>query len=687
MSSRRAVAVSVWALSWMLALAALLIGWIGGLSSAPLPGTFLSPAPEAIRAGFDEIGVTVALVYGPVSALILARRPHPVGVILAVHAVGSGLAAFGVQWGLLWAEHPDLPLAGFLAFAGGWAFVPGTFMTAALPLLVTRRRVRAWEWGVVAAAAMIATVAWFLSFTQQSVPEPVNPFAIASPAYQAAAPGAYVILSFCAVAISLISWVVLLVRWVGARGADRTGLTWLVLGHGFLTMSYAVLVLPADLSLPQWITDVGLVAPVVGQVLYPTAILVVILGQRLWGVDLVVSRVVLWSLLTIGAVTIYLLTVLVAPLLLPGADGLWLLAPLAVALSVLPLRAWLQRRIDRLIYGEGADPAVLIARLGDRVGDLEPGASGLRELADALRGTLRLGSVQIRSDALAHRISAGRPGGAPVKLPLRAGDALVGELVVRPPGRQRLDRRTLAALDSVTGLFAAAIRLVESHEVLEEARTALVAVRAEERRMLRRELHDGLGPALAGVGFGLAAVDNLLPRDPDRAAALLAELTVELRHRVRAVRQFANDVMPSPLEGRSLADAVADLAARFDSTRSRVTCSTQLAGSLPDEVEEAVYFIVAEALTNAARHSDASQVGVHLGLGDSEFGDPELVVRVGDDGRGIRDDAEPGVGLSSMRERAEQLGGSLVVRSAETGTTVVARLPARVVSAVGDAVP
>lgn len=682
MTGRQGAAIAVWAVSWAFAIGSLLLRWFTDLPSEPLPGVFLSPAPAEMRAGFDEIGATVALVYGPVSALILARRPHPVGLILAVHALGSGIATFGVQWGLLSMQVPDLPLAGFFAFAAGWGFVPGTFMTAAVPLLVTRSRIPRWQWGIVWLCAGVASTAWFLSLTQQSVPAPVNPFAIDDPAYQAAVVPLYIALSFGAVAISMVSWVVLLGRWARVRGDDRTGLTWLVLGHGFLTFSYLVLVLPADLALPRWVTEVGLIAPVIGQVLYPTAILVVILGQRLWGVELVISRIVLWALLSIGGVTVYLVVVLLAPQFAPATGGVWIVVPLAVALIVQPLRSWLQGRIDHLIYGEAADPAALVARFGDRIGDLEPGPAGLRELAGALRRVLRLASVEIRADSLPTAAVSGRGGGEPVSLPLRAGAAVVGELIVRPPGSQRLDRRTLRALDAVTGLLAAAVRLVESHGVLEEAREVLVSVRAEERRMLRRELHDGLGPALAGIGYGLAAVANLVPRDAERAADLLAELSEELNQRVRAVRRLADDVMPSPLDSRTLRDAVAELVARFDSESTRVILLGGDVGPVPASVAEAAYFIVAEAVTNAARHAWAGTIEVAL-----EREESDLQLRVIDDGRGIAATDAPGIGLRSMRERAELVGGDVRVESASVGTVVAARLPFAALATIEDAVP
>lgn len=673
---RRAAAYAVWAASWTLATASLLLAWRAGLPTEPLPGVFLSQAPIAMQSRFDDIGATVALIYGPVSALILARRPHPVGVILAVHAVGSGLAAFGVQYGLLGAELPGLPAWGFFAFAAGWGFVPGTFMTAALPLLVARGRVPAWHRAIVGICAVVASAAFLLSLTQQQVTEPRNPFAVDDPAYQGVVSDVYTGLSFAALAISMLTCVILVTRWARAVARDRAGIAWLTLGHVFLTASYLSLVVPAGVELAEWIVGFGMVAPVLGQVLYPAAILVVVLGQRLWGVELVVSRIILWALLTVSGVLLYLLVVLVVPALVPGAGsgGLTLLTPVAIALAVQPLRRWLQGRIDALVYGEGADPVALLARLGDRIGELESGPAGLQRLCEALRRVLRLGGVAVRSTVTpALAASSGRDAGPAVRHPLRAGDRVIGELVVRPRDGQRLDRRTLRLLDDIAGLVAAALQLVESNLVLEQARGDLIALRAEERRAVRRELHDGLGPSLAGIGFGLAAVENLLPAQPAKAEELLRELADDLNRRVRDVRDLANEVTPSPLDGATLGEALDELTARFASADLHAEAIVDAASVLPVAVQDAVYFIAAEALTNAARHAGATHVAIAV---SGRAGDA-AELRVTDDGAGIATDAMPGVGLRSMRERAEELGGELEVITGPSGTTIHARLPLR----------
>lgn len=682
MNRRRLLAGAVWTLSWVFACAAIAVLWLADLPSTPLPGVFLSPAPEDVRSSFDLIGITVALIYGPVGALLLARRATLVGAIVAIHAIGSGIAAFGVQWGLLGAQHPGLPLWGFFAFAAGWGYVPGTFMTAALPLLITRSRLALWQRLTVVLCAAVAGVAWFASLTQQSVPVPTNPFAIPSPSYQMLVAPLYTSMSFVAVGISVVSCAVLIGRWARSRdGRSRTGWAWLTLGHIFLTLSYFALVLPADLAVPRWLVEFGMIAPIVGQVLYPAAILVVVLGQKLWGVEIVLSRITLWAMLSVTGIGVYLVVVVAAPRLLPASDGVWIVAPLAVALAIQPLRRWLQRRIDQLVYGQGADPEALLLRLSDRIGELDPGIAGLTELAEALRDVLRLDAVQIRSEAAGIVVRTGPTGARSVTVPLLSGSNQLGELVVTPLGAQRLDRRTLEVLRDVSGLIAAAISLVDLNRRLGRSREELVALRAEERRALRRELHDSLGPALAGIGFGLAAVENLVHTDRVRALALLDELHTDVQRRVRDVRMLADEMdARSPLDGSSLADAVSELAQRFTQPHLIVESCVDVRGPIRPDVQDAAYFIAAEALANAVRHAHARRIDVHIQtqVRDSS---PTLRVSVQDDGVGVHETHGHGVGLVSMRERALRLGGSLRIESAEASDAGDVTPPARVQTA------
>ncbi|WP_449279676.1 ATP-binding protein [Leucobacter sp. GX0328] len=667
---RVALAAAVWTLSWAFALAAVWIALAHELPARPLPGLVLARPPAEVLGLFPAIGLTVALVYGPVSALLLSRRVGAVGAILAVHALGSGLAVLGGQWGLLGEELPGLPLWGLLAHASGWGYIPGTFMTAVLPVLVTRARLPRWQRCLVAIGAANACVATAAALVHQSASNPRNPLAPGDGALQSSLPGIYLVSSFVAVGLALVTGGILATRWARARGAGRTGLAWLTLGHLFLSGSYAVLVLPAPLRLPGALAGVALLAPVLGQVIYPAGILVVVLGQGLWGQRVVVSRILLWTLLTISGAALYLAIVLAAPRFVPWPEGLEIAVPILIALAIQPLRGWIQSRIDRLVYGEGAEPAAMLARLGAGIGELEAGPAGLRELCEALRRVLRLASVEVRSGVSRTVAIAGDPGGAAVRIPL-PGSA--GELVATAPVGQRLDRRSISALRDLAGLVAAAVHLIDSNRHLDVAREDFFARRAGERRAVQQELHDGLGPALAGIGFGLAAVANLVETNPGRAVELLAELEQDVARRTRAVRQLAGEVSPSPLDGSSLPEALAELAARFRTERMAVAVEIRpepLAAELSQGVQDAVYLIAAEALTNAARHSGAKAVRIVL-----ETQPGALRLEVSDDGRGLPEAHAPGVGLLSLRRRAEAFGGSMSLTSGPEGTSVAVTLP------------
>ena len=666
---RLAAGIAVWSVSWALAATAVGLGLRLGLPRGPLAGTVLSAAPDDVRALFWWIGVTIAAVYGPVAFLLFSRRVNAVGVILALHAVGSGLAAFGTQWGLLGAQQPGLPAWGLLAYAAGWGYVPGTFMTAVLALLVIPTRLPRGQRLLVAAGVANTLVGLAASLTQQSAPSPANPLAIGDQRWQAVVPQLYLWTSLVGVGLAVATGGILLRRWRRAPARSRASQTWLALGHGFLTVSYAVLVLPENASLPTELLRYGLAAPILGQLIFPAAILVAVLGQGLWGHRAVVSRILLWALLTFSGIALYLVAVLILGGLLPTAPGLAVLVPVVIAVAIQPLRSWIQRRIDQLVYGEGADPATLLDRLRNRIGELDAGPSGLRELCEALRRALRLASVELFVGPAAVA-GAGAAVGEPVRIGLPGEPA--GALVVTAPGGQRLDRRSLAVLRDLAGLMAAALHLAESSRQLDLVRDDLFARRAAERRTIQRELHDGLGPALAGIGFGLAAAANLADTDPVRASELLAELEPDLARRARSARSLAGEMLGSPLDGVPLPEALAELAARFRTPRLTVD-STVVAGAgcrLSPELQDAVYFIAAEALTNAARHSGATAIEVGLAVTNTA-----ARVWVSDDGSGLPPQARPGVGLASMRQRARALDGDLELASSEQGVRVTATLP------------
>jgi signal transduction histidine kinase len=200
-----------------------------------------------------------------------------------------------------------------------------------------------------------------------------------------------------------------------------------------------------------------------------------------------------------------------------------------------------------------------------------------------------------------------------------------------------------------------------------------VATREEERRRLRRDLHDGLGAQLAGLNVQAGTLRRLIPRDPAAADELVVELRDELRGAIADIRRLVYDLRPPALDDLGLVEALRRLAERYGSEDVQLRVLVEALENvppLPAAVEVAVYRITQEALTNVVRHAQARTCVVRL------TADEDVALEINDDGAGIPKDRGAGVGLSSMRERASELGGRCVVESApKGGTRVLVRLP------------
>ena len=209
---------------------------------------------------------------------------------------------------------------------------------------------------------------------------------------------------------------------------------------------------------------------------------------------------------------------------------------------------------------------------------------------------------------------------------------------------------------------------------LQQSRQQTIAAREEERRRLRRDLHDGLGPRLTGIAFTADAARNLAGSDPaSTAAAARDRSALETTAAIESIRELVYAMRPPALDELGLAGAVIQAAAtirgRSGGPRCARRCAADGVEQLPAAVEVAAYRIAVEALTNVARHTDCREASVELSLRG-----PNLVVEVAD--RAAGDGSwRAGVGLSSMRERAEELGGSLIADSTTAGGRVRAELP------------
>ena len=625
---------------------------------------------------FWAVDTVDAVVYGVVAWLVLTRLRHPVAWILAVTAVGGGLAAVGAQWTLLWAEHPDLPELPTVQLLQGTAWVPGTLaLIVVLPWLVREGRL---DWFARTMVALgVALIAWtmFVRLTDPFLTPsgaPFSPFAIRSESWEDFVVRSAAWENGLLVAFGLMASADVFRRRRGLGDADRRAYSWLAAAVLVLSISFLPLALPDHLAarLPLAFTPT---IHLVSQALYPAAIAGVVLRRRVWGVDLAVRRTLTWWLLTSGLVVTYIAVVALLGLLLPGDDGFaQVLTTALIAAGFHRVRRSVQDGVDALVHGDARRPGLVVRQVGRTLGGATDARGLLHGLVDGLRASLRLGGVQIRGGTSDGPVlaAAGEVDHRGVELPLVHQQAVVGRLVAAPRPNERLDGRTVTSLEELAPVVAATVALAATSEDLRVSRARLAEARDEERRVLRRELHDGLGPALAGIGLGLQASRNRLRQDPDGAAELLDALSRELDARVEEVRGLARGLLPPALEELGLAPALLELAERHQATGLVVEVDVADLPPVPAEIGSAVYGIVAEAVRNVHRHARASRCHIVATF------DGCLCVSVTDDGTGIPAEARPGIGTRSMRERAEGVGGTIAIMGVEPhGTQVDVRVP------------
>jgi signal transduction histidine kinase len=412
----------------------------------------------------------------------------------------------------------------------------------------------------------------------------------------------------------------------------------------------------------------------------PVSIGIAILRWHLYDLDRLVNRALVYGVLTGCVLAVYTAVVLGLGIVVRDRSlAVALVATAAVAIAVNPLRLVLQRAVDRLMYGDRRDPSAGLTRLAERLEATIAPQTALRTIVDTVADSLKVPFVAVdlvRSGRAERMATHGTPGGRdPLTVPLVFQGEPVGQLVVESRGAgdpfNAADRRLLDQLARHAGPVVHAIRLTAD---LQRSRERLVRAQEEERRRIRRDLHDGLGPVLATAVFQVDDARDVVSSDPARADQQMAALRTTLQDAVADIRRLVYALRPPALDELGLAPALAEEVARFNAHGSgpRITLDLREAlPILPAAIEVAAYRIALEAVTNAVRHSGADACSVTLGIN----GGLELEIR--DDGVGLGAGAHgAGVGIASMSERASELGGALrVERRRGGGTLVHATLP------------
>ena len=419
------------------------------------------------------------------------------------------------------------------------------------------------------------------------------------------------------------------------------------------------------------------------------AVGIAILNHRLFDIDVVLGRTLVWLAMTGAVIGAYVGIVLGIGELVGSRDSLVLslVATGVVAVAFQPVRARVQRGVDRFLFGERDDPYAVLARLGHRIEDTLSPAELLPAIVRTTQEALRLPDAALfleRPGGPVLAAASGVASGPTIRLPMVYQGQTVGALEVSPRGPGETfgaaDRRLLEDLARQVGVAARTVSLATD---LQHSRERIVVAREEERRRLRRDLHDGLGAQLAALILQAGAIRPLFRADPDAADREIASLREELRAAVADIRRLVAGLRPPALDELGLAGALRERLARLDrpdgdpdspGLRVRFTAADPLP-PLPAAVEVAAFRIVEEAVTNVVRHASARSVDVTLRV-DGDL----LEVTVTDDGVGLaasEGGGGAGLGLQSMRERATELGGACTVapNPGGPGTRVSVTLP------------
>lgn len=408
------------------------------------------------------------------------------------------------------------------------------------------------------------------------------------------------------------------------------------------------------------------------------AFFIAILHYRLFDIDILINRTLVYGLLTAGVVSLYAAIIggLGALFQSQGSLLLSLLATGLIAVLFQPLRERVQRAVNRLMYGERDEPYRVLTRLGQRLEAAVEPAVALPLTVETVAHALKLPYVAIRlkqTDTVQTVAAYGANQNEETVFPLAYGGETIGELIAA----QRAPNEPLTPADQQLLQDLARQISVTAHAVLlsadlERARLHIVTAREEARRRLGSDLHDGVGHQLAGLGRQVETAVTLLDHNPAASRQLLTDINHQLNTAISQVRYLAHQLHPPELELLGLAGALRERALTHPTLTIRLDAPETLP-PLPATVETAAYYIALEALTNVEKHAGGRACRLHLALVNGV-----LEMEIADDGPGLTAERANGLGLLSMQARAAEVGGSCRLEAGTVeGTQVIVRLPVR----------
>ncbi len=674
--------------------------------------TFLAASVRPPGSGdpLGDLGFVLSFAMFPVIGYVLAtRRPeNSIGWLMLGISTFFGLTAILTSLGeyLLYSGDPETGLLLIAFDSPSWVpivVLPVTFLLLLFPdghLPSPRWRWFAWSLGIALVVIYFSILLDPAPMAESIAPDEPNPLGIEALGPFLGAAQAMILVIPIGVIGSLVS---LVLRFRRSSGVERLQLRWLLTAAAFVALLYAgamIVSIPYSWggeSQPGWVTLLqNIVIP--SFALIPLAIGVSILRYRLFDIDVVINRALLYGALAVFITVVYV-AIVVGVGALVGSQASPVLSAAAaatVALAFQPLRRRAQRLADRLVYGKRATPYEVLSEFSERVGQTYANEELLPRMARALgEGTgaaradvwVRLGE-ELRPEATwpeeagvppprSTSSSEERVASASTFFePVRHRDELLGALSIEKRAGESLtatEEKLIQDLAAQAGLVmrnaALTEDLLDTIEQLRTSRQRLVTAQDEERRKLERNLHDGAQQQLVALTVKLGLLERLVERDPGQAKTIAGQLQGDATGALEELRDLARGIYPPLLADQGLAAALGSQARK---STVPVTIEAEGVGRYAREAEAAVYFSCLEALQNVAKYASASRATVRLSDGDGH-----LRFEVTDDGVGFDPSTSSlGTGLQGIADRLAALDGNVQITSSPgAGTSVAGTLP------------
>jgi signal transduction histidine kinase len=651
-------------------------------------------APEIFRPSSSSVaGFVAILAMSGVGTLVAWRRPaNRIGwLLVAIAITACFLDVPRLYAGVAIYLHPGLPGADWLYWLSQivWMFVFGELLVL-LPLWFPNGRLLSRRWWIVVGLAAIPVILVIAGSLDPSATAPVrNPVGVPAMAGVNNAlngtPFSVLLLGTYGLGVSS-----LVVRYQRGGEQERQQLKWLLASVVLLLVAVvANFLIPALQNAP--------LVPFAAATL-PVAIGIAVLRNRLYDIDLIINRALVYGGLAAVITAVYVLVVINIGALVGGSQRLWLslLTTAIIALAFQPLRDRAQRLANRLVYGRRATPYEALSQFSEHLSETYSHEDILERMARILaQGTgAERAEVWVRAGQRLVLASSSPPAAEPLAplimqngtLPEMPRDTVVavshsGELLgalavnkKRGESLNTVEQKLVTDLAGQAGLVLKNVglnrELLARLDDLRASRQRLVTAQDEERRRIERDLHDGAQQHLVALKLKLGLAETVAQPDT-KVRALIGQLKQDADDAIDTLRELARGIYPPLLASDGL-----EAALRAQIRRIAVPVELHLddVPRQPREVEGAIYFCCLEALQNVTKYAQATRIRLRLWTEDAT-----LVFRAQDDGKGF-DPATVvrGSGLQSMRDRVEALGGSLEVTSEPgQGTTIQGRVPLR----------